>query len=86
MLQVRGNLDCNDGELLHRWTAEGLGLAWRRGRSRLELLSGALVVLDDYAIADYDIGAVYPQQRNVPAKVRFSSNSSSRCLRRRDTG
>jgi len=30
-----------------------------------------LVVRDDYAIADYDIGAVHPQQRNAPAKVRF---------------
>jgi len=72
-LRVRGNLDCNDGELLHRWAAEGLGLAWRSTwEIQAELLSGALVtVLDDYAIADYDIRAVYPQQRNVPAKVRF---------------
>ena len=28
-------------------------------------------VLDDYAIPEYDIMAVYPQQRNVPAKVRL---------------
>jgi len=65
---VRGNLDCNDGEL---YCIAGQRKAWRRGRSRLELLSGALVVRDDYAIADYDMGAVHPQQRNAPAKVRF---------------
>jgi DNA-binding transcriptional LysR family regulator len=72
-LRVRGNLDCNDGELLHRWAGEGLGLAWRSTwEIQAELLRGDLVtVLDDYAIADYDIRAVYPQQRNLPAKVRF---------------
>ncbi len=71
-IRVRGNLDCNDGELLHRWAAEGLGLAWRSmWEIQSELASGELVtVLDEYAVADYDIRAVYPQQRNVPAKVR----------------
>ena len=24
-----GNLDCNDGELLHYWVSEGMGLGWR---------------------------------------------------------
>ncbi|MDB5959009.1 MAG: LysR family transcriptional regulator, partial [Massilia sp.] len=28
-VRVQGNLDCNDGELLHRWASEGIGLAWR---------------------------------------------------------
>jgi len=28
-------------------------------------------VRNDYAIADYDMGAVPPQQRNAPTKVRF---------------
>jgi DNA-binding transcriptional LysR family regulator len=72
-LRVRGSLDCNDGELLHRWAAEGLGLAWRSmWEIHAEPLSGALdTVLDDCAIADYDIGAVYPQQRNALAKARF---------------
>jgi DNA-binding transcriptional LysR family regulator len=72
-IRVRGNLDCNDGELLHRWAAEGLGLAWRSTwEIQAELASRKLVtVLDEYALADYDIRAVYPQQRNVPAKVRF---------------
>ncbi len=72
-VRVRGNPDCNDGELLHRWAVEGLGLAWRSTwEIQAELASGALVtVLDQYAIADYDIRAVYPQQRHVPAKVRL---------------
>eukprot|EP01042_Synura_sphagnicola_P032358 gene32358-41636_t len=29
IIRAQGNLDCNDGELLHRWACEGLGLAWR---------------------------------------------------------
>jgi DNA-binding transcriptional LysR family regulator len=30
-----------------------------------------ITVLDDYALPQYDIMAVYPQQRHLPAKVRF---------------
>ncbi len=72
-VRVAGDLECNDTELLHRWASEGLGLSWRStweiGR---ELARGELVtVLDEYALPSYDIMAVYPQQRHVPAKVRF---------------
>ncbi|MRT00740.1 LysR family transcriptional regulator [Ralstonia pickettii] len=72
-VKVNGNLDCNDGELLHRWMGEGLGLGWRSTwEIQPELESGALMtVLDDFALPDYDILAVYPQQRPVPAKIRF---------------
>ncbi|MGH1509815.1 LysR family transcriptional regulator [Ralstonia solanacearum] len=72
-VKVSGNLDCNDGELLHRWMGESLGLGWRSTwEIQPELESGALMtVLDDYALPDYDILAVYPQQRPVPAKIRF---------------
>jgi DNA-binding transcriptional LysR family regulator len=72
-IRVDGNLDCNDGELLHRWASEGLGLAWRSTwEIQSQLASGQLItVLDDYALPDYDIMAVYLQQRNLPAKVRF---------------
>ena len=44
------------------------------GASRIqaELKRGELVtVLDEYALPAYDIQAVYPQQRYLPAKVRF---------------
>lgn len=73
VVRVGGNLECNDTELLHRWTCEGLGLSWRSTwEIERELASGALVtVLDDYALPSYDIMAVYPPQRHVPAKVRF---------------
>jgi DNA-binding transcriptional LysR family regulator len=72
-VRVRGNLDCNDGELLHRWAREGLGLAWRSTwEIQGELARGELVtMLDEFALASYDIMAVWPHQRHLPAKVRF---------------
>lgn len=72
-VRVSGNLECNDTELLHRWAREGLGLSWRSTWEIAgELARGELVtVLDDFALPAYDIMAVYPQQRHVPAKVRF---------------
>ncbi len=72
-VRVAGNLDCNDGELLHRWVSEGLGLGWRSTwEIERQLASGELeTVLDEFALPDYDILAVYPQQRYVPAKVRY---------------
>ncbi|MFM7026791.1 MAG: LysR family transcriptional regulator [Limnohabitans sp.] len=72
-VRVEGTLDCNDGELLHRWVSEGLGLGWRSTwEIQKQLQSGELVtVLDEFALPAYDILAVYPQQRHLPAKVRF---------------
>lgn len=73
VVRVNGSLECNDTELLHRWTSEGLGLSWRSSwEIQGEMARGELVtVLDEYALPSYDIMAVYPQQRHVPAKVRF---------------
>ncbi|MNI67813.1 HTH-type transcriptional regulator DmlR [compost metagenome] len=71
-VRVSGNLACNDGELLFAWMRQGLGIGWRSTwEINRELLSGELVtVLDGFALPDYDIQAVYPQQRYLPAKVR----------------
>jgi DNA-binding transcriptional LysR family regulator len=71
-VKVNGTLDCNDGQLLHRWASEGLGLAWRSTwEIESQLASAELVtVLDDYALPNYDILAVYMQQRHLPARVR----------------
>ena len=71
-IKASGNLDCNDGELLHRWASEGLGLAWRSTwEIQAQLAAGELItVLDEYALPNYDIMAVYMQQRHLPARVR----------------
>lgn len=72
-VKVAGNLDCNDGELLYSWVKQGLGIGWRSTwEIQAELKAGELVtVLDEYALPAYDIQAVFPQQRYLPAKVRF---------------
>ncbi len=71
-VRVSGNLDCNDGELLHNWVKQGLGIGWRSTwEIQAELKRGQLVtVLDEFALPAYDIQAVYPQQRYLPVKVR----------------
>ena len=72
-VKVSGDLDCNDGELLFNWVKQGLGVGWRSTwEIQAELKRGELVtVLDQYALPAYDIQAVYPQQRYLPAKVRL---------------
>ena len=71
-VRVEGDLACNDGELLFQWVKQGLGVGWRSTwEIQAELRRGELVtVLDDFAAPSYDIQAVYPQQRYLPAKVR----------------
>ncbi len=71
-VRVGGNLSCNDGEILFDWMRQGLGIGWRSTwEVQGALARGELVtVLDDYALPDFDIIALYPQQRFVPAKVQ----------------
>ena len=73
IVRTSGNLDCNDGELLHRWCLEGYGLAWRSTwEIQSELASGKLVtVLADFALPSYDLMAVYPRQIYLPLKTRL---------------
>ena len=71
-VRAEGDLACNDGELLYGWVKQGLGVGWRSTwEIQAELKRGELVtVLDEFAVPSYDIQAVYPQQRHLPAKVR----------------
>ena len=75
LIQIRphGSLDCNDGEILKKWAIEGYGFVWRSTwEIQKELLSGELVtVLDRFSITDYNVMALYPHQRIIPAKVRL---------------
>ena len=72
-MKVSGNVACNDGELLFSWIRQGLGIGWRSTwEIQGELKRGEIVtVLDEFALPDYNIQAVYPQQRYLPAKVRY---------------
>jgi DNA-binding transcriptional LysR family regulator len=71
-VRVDGDLACNDGELLFDWVKQGLGIGWRSTwEIQAELKRGELVtVLDEYAVGNYPIQAVFPQQRYLPAKIR----------------
>ena len=71
-MKVSGNMECNDGEVLHQWALAGKGLArrslWEVGS---EIESGQLVsVLDEYAVPGNDIYAVFAQRRHLPLRIR----------------
>ncbi|OVZ54733.1 LysR family transcriptional regulator [Pigmentiphaga sp. NML080357] len=70
--RVSGTLECTDGAVLHAWTLDGRGLAWRSlWEVEDDLKQGRLVtVLDDYAPPPNAIYAVYPQRKHLPPRVR----------------
>lgn len=72
ILRVTGNMECNDGEVLHHWALAGKGLAWRSmWEVGAEIESGKLVsVLDEYAAPGNDIYAVFAQRRHLPLRIR----------------
>jgi len=73
VVKVAGNLQCNDGEVLTRWSLAGEGLAWRSAwEVSEEIRKGRLVaVLEEFALPGSNIYAVYPERRLLPAKVRL---------------
>ncbi|MBI3369104.1 MAG: LysR family transcriptional regulator [Burkholderiales bacterium] len=68
-----GRLDCSDGQVLHQWCLQGLGLAWRstwevgQQIARGELLA----VLEDFAAPPNGIYAVLPHARHLPLRARL---------------
>jgi DNA-binding transcriptional LysR family regulator len=72
-LRPPARLDCSDGQVLHDWCLEGLGIAWRSTWEVGEAIrDGRLVsVLDDYAAPPNGIYAVFPQRRHLPLRVRL---------------
>lgn len=75
MLHVRPpvRLDCSDGQVLHAWCLEGLGLAWRSWWEVSEdLKTGRLhSVLDEFAAPDNGIYAVFAQRKLMPLRLRL---------------
>jgi DNA-binding transcriptional LysR family regulator len=72
-LRPRGRLDCSDGQVLHDWCVQGLGIAWRSTwEVEREVADGRLVaVLQDYAAPPNGIYAVFPQRKHLPLRVRL---------------
>jgi DNA-binding transcriptional LysR family regulator len=72
-LRPGGPLDCSDGQVLHDWCLQGLGIAWRSTwEVEAEIASGRLVeVLAGYAAPPNGIYAVFPQRRHLALRVRL---------------
>lgn len=64
-------LDCSDGQVLHAWCLEGLGLAWRSWwEVEADVRAGRLVsVLDEFAAPPNGIYAVFPQRKHLPLRL-----------------
>ena len=72
-LRPRGRIDCSDGQVLHAWCRQGLGLAWRSTwEVENDIAAGALVpVLQAFAAPPNGIYAVVPQAKHLPLRVRL---------------
>jgi DNA-binding transcriptional LysR family regulator len=68
-----GPLDCSDGQVLHDWCVQGLGIAWRSTwEVQDEVAEGRLVtVLDAFAAPPNGVYAVFPQRKHLPLRVRL---------------
>ncbi|MDP3082527.1 MAG: LysR family transcriptional regulator [Rubrivivax sp.] len=72
-LRPGAQIDCNDGQVLHDWCLQGLGIAWRSTwEVEAEVANGTLqVVLDEFAAPPNGIYAVFPQRKHLPLRVRL---------------
>ncbi|MBP7132013.1 MAG: LysR family transcriptional regulator [Aquabacterium sp.] len=72
-LRPGARLDCSDGQVLHEWCLQGLGLAWRSTwEVAHDIAAGRLVsVLDDFAAPPNGIYAVFAQRKHLPLRLRL---------------
>lgn len=72
-LRPSGPLDCSDGQVLHDWCVQGLGIAWRSTwEVEGDLAAGRLqVVLEPFSAPPNGIYAVFPQRKHLPLRVRL---------------
>ena len=68
-----GPLDCSDGQVLHDWCVQGLGIAWRSTwEVAAEVGDGRLVaVLEEFAAPPNGVYAVFAQRKHLPLRVRL---------------
>jgi DNA-binding transcriptional LysR family regulator len=68
-----GRLDCSDGQVLHSWCLQGLGIAWRSTwEVQGDIAAGRLaVVLEEFAAPPNGVYAVFPQRKHLPLRVRL---------------
>jgi len=72
-LRLGGRLDCSDGQVLHQWCLQGLGIAWRSTwEVQQDVTEGRLqAVLQDFAAPPNGVFAVFAQRKHLPLRVRL---------------
>jgi DNA-binding transcriptional LysR family regulator len=72
-LRPSGRLDCSDGQVLHDWCLQGLGIAWRSTwEVERDIAEGRLVaVLEEFAAPPNGVYAVFPQRKHLPLRLRL---------------
>ena len=72
-LRPHGRLDCSDGQVLHDWCLQGLGIAWRSTwEVAAEISAGRLQpLLENHAAPPNGIFAVFTHARHLPLRVRL---------------
>jgi len=72
-MRPASRLDCSDGQVLHAWCRQGLGIAWRSTWEVAgDISEGRLVpVLEDFAAPPSGIFALFPHARHLALRVRL---------------
>jgi DNA-binding transcriptional LysR family regulator len=72
-LRPRGRLDCSDGQVLHDWCLQGLGIAWRSTwEVEADIAAGRLqALLEPFAAPPNGVYAVFPHAKHLPLRVRL---------------
>ena len=72
-LRPSGRIDCSDGQVLHAWCRQAMGIAWRSTwEVEGDIAAGTLVpVLEAFAAPPNGIYAVFPQRKHLPLRVRL---------------
>ena len=72
-LRPSGRIDCSDGQVLHAWCRQGMGIAWRSSwEVEGDIAAGTLApVLEAFAAPPNGIYAVIPQRKHLPLRVRL---------------
>jgi DNA-binding transcriptional LysR family regulator len=72
-LRPSGRLDCSDGQVLHEWCLQGLGIAWRSSwEVEADIADGRLApVLEHHAAPPNGIYAVFTHAKHLPLRVRL---------------
>jgi DNA-binding transcriptional LysR family regulator len=72
-IRPSGPLDCSDGQVLHDWCVQGLGIAWRSTwEVQDDIADGRLMtVLDNFAAPPNGVYAVFAQRKHLPLRIRL---------------